>query len=144
MLTIGAVVAPVAFRSLEQHDPIDGRTRAATLVGDVLRQFHTAGYVAGAVMLAALVTMRVVGPRPPGFGWRVSLIGVMLGATVVTGLLVDPQIARLRASVGVPIASLPDGDPRRVAFGRLHATSTSLMALAIAGGLVLCLWETRE
>jgi hypothetical protein len=144
MVTIGGVVAPVAFRSLEQGDPIDGRTRAATLVGDVLRQFHTVSYVAGAVMIAALVTMRVVGPRPPGVGRRVSLISVMLGATLATGLLVDPQIARLRTSVGVPIASLPANDPRRVSFGRLHVTSTSLMALAIAAGLVLCLWETRE
>jgi hypothetical protein len=75
---------------------------------------------------------------------RVTLIAAMLAATVATGMLVDPQIARLRASSGVPIASLPDGDARRVAFGRLHATSTSLMALAIAGGLLLCLWETRE
>ena len=144
MVTIGAIVAPVAFRSLEQRDPVDGRTRAATLVGDVLRQFHTVSYVAGAVMLTALVTMRVVGPRPRGFGLRVTLIALMLGATVATGLVVDPQIARIRASSGVPIASLPDGDARRVAFGRLHATSTSLMALAIAGGLLLCLWETRE
>jgi len=32
MVTIGAVVAPVAFQSLEQRDPVDGRTRAATLV----------------------------------------------------------------------------------------------------------------
>jgi uncharacterized membrane protein len=144
MVTIGAVVAPVAFRSLEQRDPVEGRARAATLVGDVLRQFHTVGYVAGAVMLTALVTMRVVGPRPRGFGLRVTLIAAMLAATVATGMLVDPQIARLRASSGVPIASLPDGDARRVAFGRLHATSTSLMALAIAGGLLLCLWETRE
>lgn len=144
MVTIGAIVAPVAFRSLEQRDPVDGRTRAATLVGDVLRQFHTVSYVAGAVMLTALVTMRVVGPRPRGFGRRVSLIAAMLGATVATGLFVDPHIARLRASVGVPIASLPDGDARRVEFGRLHATSTALMGLAIAGGLVLCLWETRE
>jgi uncharacterized membrane protein len=144
MVTIGAVVAPVAFRSLEQRDPVDGRTRAATLVGDVLRQFHTVSYVAGAVMLTALVTMRIVGPRPRGFGLRVTLVALMLGAAVATGLLVDPQIAQIRASSGVPIASLPDGDARRVTFGRLHATSTSLMALAIAGGLVLCLWETRE
>jgi uncharacterized membrane protein len=144
MVTIGAIVAPVAFRSLEQRDPVDGRARAATLVGDVLRQFHTVSYVAGAVMLTTLATMRIVGPRPRGFGLRVTLIALMLGATVVTGLLVDPQIARIRASSEVPIASLPDGDARRVAFGRLHATSMSLMALAIAGGLVLCLWETRE
>jgi hypothetical protein len=144
MVTIGAIVAPVAFRSVEQHDPVEGRTRAATLVGDVLRPFHTVSYVAGAVMVTALMAMRIVGPRPRGFGLRVTLIAVMLGATVATGLLVDPQIARLRASVGMPIASLPEGDPRRVAFGRLHMGSTALMALAIAGGLVLCLWETRE
>jgi hypothetical protein len=144
MVTIGGLVAPVAFRSLEQRDPIDGRARAATLVGDVLRQFHTVSYVAGAVMLSALITMRVVGPRPPGFGLRVTLISVMLGAAIASGLLVDPHIARLRASIAAPISTLPETDPRRVTFGRLHATSTALMGLAIAGGLLLCLWETRE
>jgi uncharacterized membrane protein len=144
MVTIGGVVAPTAFRSLEQHDPVDGRTRAATLVGDVLRQFHTLAYVAGGLMVAALVAMRIVGPRPPGFGLRVTLIALMLTATAATGWLIDPQIVRLRASVGVPMASLPEGDARRIQFGRLHAVSTSLMGLAIASGLVLCLWEARE
>jgi hypothetical protein len=144
MVTIGGVVAPVAFRSLEQHDPIDGLTRAATLVGDVLRQFHTVSYIAGGVMLSALIAMRIIGPRPPGFGLRVGLIAVMLGATMAAAMLVDPRIVALRSSLNGPVASLPDGDPRRASFGRLHATSTSLMGLAIASGLVLCLWETRE
>jgi len=144
MITLGGVVAPAAFRSLEQHDPVDGRTRAATLVGDLLRQFHGVSYIAAGAMLAALVAMRLIGPRPPGFGLRVTLIAVMLGATLAAALLVDPQIARLRTSVGVPMATLPETDARRVGFGRLHALSTSLMGLAIAGGLVLCIWETRE
>jgi hypothetical protein len=109
-----------------------------------LRQFHHVSYVAAGIMLAALVAMRIIGPRPPGFGLRVTLIALMLGATLAAALVVDPQILRLRASVGVPIATLPEGDARRIDFGRLHALSTSLMGLAIAGGLVLCIWETRE
>ena len=144
MVTLGGVVAPVAFHSLEQHDPIDGRTRAATLVGDLLRQFHTVSYIAAGVMVLALVAMRIIGPRPPGFGLRVTLIAVMVTATLAAALIVDPQIVRLRTSIGVPVAGLATTDARRIAFGRLHALSTSLMALAIAGGLVLCLWETRE
>jgi hypothetical protein len=79
-----------------------------------------------------------------GFGARLAIVGVMLTATLSSGLLVDRKIARLRETIGAPVASLPVDDPRRASFGRLHALSTALMGVAIAGGLLLCYWETRE
>lgn len=144
MATIGGVVAPAMFRTLESGDPVDGRSRAATVVGEVLRQFHIVSYVAGAVMLASLFTMKLVGPRPPGFGARAAIVGAMLAASLLSGFVVDRRISALREAIGAPVASLAASDPRRVSFGRLHALSTLLMATGIAGGLVLCFWETRE
>jgi hypothetical protein len=146
MITIGGIVAPAVFRALEQSnaDGGAGRAEAARAVGEVLRQFHLVGYGAGILLGASLVTMKLIGPRPIGYGTRLAIVAVMLTASLVSGLLVDGRIARLREAIGVPVASLPADDPRRAAFGRLHALSTLLMGIAIAGGLGLCYWETRE
>lgn len=144
MIVIGAVVAPAAFQALEQADLVAGRSQAATVVGEVLSRFHVVSYAAGGLMLALLAAMKVVGPRPPGFGLRMAIVAVMLASSLLSGLLVDRQIARLRDSIGVPVATLAAGDPRRASFGRLHALSSALMMLGVAGGLVLLYWETRE
>ena len=146
MITIGGIVAPAVFRTVEQaHDDTGaGRAQSASVVGEVLRRFHLVSYGAGIVLGASLVTMKVIGPRPVGFGARLLIVGLMLTASLVSGLLVDRRIADLRTAIGQPVSSLPADDPRRLAFGRLHAISTSLMGIAIAGGLLLCYWETRE
>src|SRR5262245_21517131 len=146
MITIGSVVAPAVFSSLEQTstDEGAGRAHAATVVGEVLRQFHLVSYGAGIVLGATLVTMKLIGPRPVGSGAGLTIVGLMLTAILVSGLLVDRRIADLRTAIGQPVSALPAGDPRRAAFGRLHAFSTSLMGVAIVGGLLLCYWETRE
>ncbi len=143
LITIGSVVAPSAFAVLEALGT-GPQPLAATLVGEVLRRFHVVGYAAGALLLSTLILMKVVGPRPPGFGARLVLVSAMLGVSLVTGFWVDPQIASMRASIGVPISTLMPDDARRVRFGRLHGLSTALMAVTTLAGLVLCYWETRE
>ena len=66
MITIGSVVAPAVFRTLEQTntDSGAGRAQAARVVGEVLRQFHVVSYGAGILLGASLVTMRRLGERP--------------------------------------------------------------------------------
>jgi Domain of unknown function (DUF4149) len=144
MITIAGVVAPATFSALERVEPDVGRTRAAKVVGEVLRRFHVMSYVAAAVLLATLIGMKVVGPRPIGFGLRLLIVSTMLAATVVSGVIVDPAIARRRDALGVPVSSLAPSDPRRADFGRLHAMSTALLGIGVVGGLLLCYWETRE
>jgi hypothetical protein len=144
MVTIASVVAPATFSALERIEPASGRTRAAAVIGEVLRRFRLVGYASGVVLLTTLALMKVVGPRPLGFGRRLVIVGTMLAVNVVSGLVVDPAIARRREALGAPVASLAPADPRRVAFGRLHAVSTALMGVGMFGGLLLCYWETRE
>ena len=67
-----------------------------------------------------------------------------LASKRIPRLSLDRRIADLRTAIGQPVSSLPADDPRRGAFGRLHALSTALMGIAVAGGLLLCYWETRE
>jgi hypothetical protein len=142
LITIGSVVAPSAFAALPAADR--GDQAAAAVVGEVLRRFHTVSYVAGATLLATLVLMKLVGPRPPGFGFRIGLVSAMLALGVAAGAFVDPQIAAIRAESLVPIRSLAPDHPQRQRFGRLHGISTALMAVTAVCGLVLCYWETRE
>jgi Domain of unknown function (DUF4149) len=143
-LTIGGVVAPAAFAALEAQDPASGRALAAGVVGAVLARFHPVAYLALTTLLVTLVSMKLVGPRPTGFGVRLFLVGGLLLVSLVGGLWVDPQIAALRSQIGAPVHTLDQADPRRARFGRLHGLSTALMAATAAGGLALCYWETRE
>ena len=46
--------------------------------------------------------------------------------------------------IGMAPSKLPEGDPRRVEFGRLHATSTALESVPLLGGLLLLFWELRD
>jgi uncharacterized membrane protein len=144
LITIGSVVAPSAFAVLTSGESPTEPPLAAALVGEVLRRFHIVGYAAGATLLSTLILMKVVGPRPRGFGLRVVLVAAMLGISLVTGLWVDPAIASMRTTIGVPIRTLAPDDARRVRFGQLHGISTAMMAVTTLGGLALCYWETRE
>jgi putative copper export protein len=137
MIAIGGVAAPAAFAVL---DP----SRAATLVGEILRRFHLVSYGAAAIMLVSFTVMALVGPRPRLLGARLVTTSAMLAAMLVSGLWVDRRIAEMRHEIGAPISSLPEGDDRRAAFGRLHGMSTLLMLAATIGGVVLVYWEARD
>jgi uncharacterized membrane protein len=136
-ITIAAIVAQSAFGVLGPAD-------AATLVGETLRRFHLVTYAAALVMAAALGGMALIGPRPRAFSARMAVVGVMLVASLASGLWIDRRIARLRAEIGVPVATLAREDARRAAFGRLHGYSTALLGLTVIGGLVLLSWDARD
>lgn len=142
-ITIAGVVAPAVFAALEGSET-GGRQAAGRVVGEVLRRFQPVSYLAGVSLLLTLLAMKVVGPRPQGFGIRLAVVSTMLAASVVSGLLVTPQIAAIRDEVGAPMDTLAPTDARRARFGQLHGLSTALMAVTVIGGLVLCYWETRE
>jgi hypothetical protein len=63
---------------------------------------------------------------------------------LATGLYVIPQVNSIQAEVKGPVADLPDTDPRRVEFNRLHGFSNILFSITAIGGLALCWWEARE
>jgi hypothetical protein len=136
-MTIAGLVAPSAFAVLPSAD-------AARLVGETLRRFHVVGYGAGAALVVSLGLAALLGPRPRAFWWRLWIAGLMLTATLVSGLWVSGRVAALRHEAGTSMAALEPTDQRRIAFGRWHAFSTVLMALTVAGGLVLVYFETSD
>jgi hypothetical protein len=119
-LLFAAVVAPAAFAVLPS------RSLAGALVGRVLPVIFVAGIV---VALASLWLDRPGLGRLPGVR-RSALVAVAV-ACAVAQFAVGPRIERVRKEINGPIEQLPPGDPRRAAFGRLHAASVAWLGLAM-------------
>lgn len=116
---VALAVAPAAFAVLPT------RTLAGALVGRVLPPIFWSGIIVGPVV--AVVTWSL-----PHRGWRTGG-ALLLGASCVAAqLVIAPRIAAIRAELGGAIDAVHPLDPRRVAFGRLHALSVGLIGL---GGL---------
>ena len=124
-----AVVAPAAFAALPS------RALAGAVVGRVLPVIFVTGIV---VALAAVSLDRASGGRAPRVR-RVALL-VMALACGAAQFVVAPRIERARADLGGAVDALAPSDPRRVAFGRLHAISVAGMGLAmVAAGAAIAL-----
>jgi Domain of unknown function (DUF4149) len=119
-ILFAAVVAPAAFAVLPS------RTLAGTLVGRVLPTVFVAGIVVA--LVSALLDRPQVG-RSHRLR-RVALIVAAI-ACAVAQFVVGPRIERVRSEIGGPLERLAQGDPRRAAFGRLHAISVGWLGLAM-------------
>jgi len=128
------VVARAAFAVLPT------RALAGALVGRVLPVVFIGGIVTGALLLVlewrAPVTRRGVAVAA----------GVMTACCIAAQFVVAPRIERLRSAIGGPLDALDPGDPRRLAFGRLHAVSVGWLGVAmLAAALALALiWRSFD
>jgi hypothetical protein len=138
------VAAPVLFETLQERLPDTGRALAGAAFGEVLGRFHMWIYGCAAVMTLSLVAMALIGPRPRPYAGRLLVIGAMVAMAWVAGGPVRERIDRMRSEAEVPVATLPDSDPRRVSFSRLHGLSNVLMLGGVIGGLALLFWEARS
>lgn len=144
LLALGVIAAPSIFDVLAVTQPDHGRMLAGALFGEILRRFHLVSDAAGGVLLASLLLRRVLGPAPRRFAWRAGLATMMLAASVSSGFVVSGRLARLQGEIGAAPSSLPEGDARRVEFGRLHGLSIALQLVPVLGGLMLVYWEMKE
>jgi hypothetical protein len=144
LLALGGIAAPSTFDVLGARQIADARMLAGALVGEMLRRFQPIAYGAGVVLLLTLAARRILGPRPHRFAWRAGIALVMLLASAYAGVVVGGQIDTLQREIGAAPSSLPEGDARRVEFGRLHGLSTVLQIVPLLGGLALIFWEIRE
>jgi hypothetical protein len=63
---------------------------------------------------------------------------------VITAQYITPKIDQIRQDAAGNVSSLPDTDPRRVEFGRLHGLSTIFMIATLIGGVGLIWMEADE
>jgi hypothetical protein len=120
---------------------VAGSFAAPVLFG---RDFPRLAIGAGIVLLICLVVMRLVGPRPAAFGLRVGIVLVMLLLTGYTSGPLTARLNQLQQMLPAPVDQLPAGDARRTAFEKVHERGTTLLAITLAGGLVLLYWEARR
>jgi hypothetical protein len=144
MVVLGLLVAPSTFGVLQAADPVSGRLLAGAVFGEILRRFHLLAYACGTTLLVCLFAIKFIGPPPDGFLVRAGIVAVMLALALYSGVPVSRGIAQVQSQVSGPISRLPDTDPRRVRFDRLHFVSTMLMTVNMGLGLVLLFWYARE
>ena len=119
---VATVVAPAAFAVLPS------RTLAGALVGRLLPVLFIAGLV---VALASLWLDR--GDHGRAIRVRRVMLVVAAVSCAAAQFAVAPRIERVRKEIGGPVEQLPQDDPRRIAFGRLHAASVAWLGLAMVG-----------
>ena len=144
LVALGGIAAPSIFDVIAARQVADGRVLSGALFGEMLARFTVVSYVSGGVLFLSLLTRRILGPRPHRFAWRAGLAALMLAATAYGSFVVAARITALQREIGVAPSSLPEGDPRRSEFGRLHGISTALQLVPLLGGLFLIYWEIRE
>ena len=144
LITAGALVAPSVFGVLQAWNESQGRVLAGQVFGEVLLRLTWLSYAMGGIMFITLTLHRLLGARPVKYGIRIGIMGLMLVMMFVTGFILIPQVDVIQAEVQGPVAALPDSDPRRMEFNRLHGLSNILFSITAIGGLALCWWEARE
>jgi hypothetical protein len=144
LVVLGAIGAPAIFEVLAVRHVAGDRVIAGAIFGEILGRFHLLAYACGVVLLGSLLARGVMGPRPIMFAVRLTIAFGMLIAAAYSGLIVSADIARMQAEIGAAPSSLPAEDPRRVAFGRLHAMSTGLAVVPVLGGLFLLFRELKD
>ena len=129
---------------LESADPAGGRTQAAALFGAVFTRFQTLAWGAGGAVILLLILRAVLGPRPRPFALRLTIAASMLAVSLASGLMIAPRIDQIRHETSGTVASLPDDDPRKAEFGRLHGLSNGLMALTLVAGAWMLWVEMKD
>ena len=144
LVVAGALVAPSVFGVLQAWNQSQGRVLAGQVFGEVLLRLTWLSYAMGAVMFITLTLHRLLGARPLKYGIRVGIMAMMLVMMMITGWYLIPEVDAIQAQVSGPVSELPDTDPRRMEFNRLHGLSNILFSITAIGGLALCWWEARE
>ena len=117
---VTTVVAPAAFAVLPS------RTLAGALVGRVLPVLFIAGLV---VALASLSLDSADHGR--AIRVRRAMLIVAAVSCAAAQFAVAPRIERVRKEIAGPVEQLSPDDPRRAAFGRLHAASVAWLGVAM-------------
>jgi uncharacterized membrane protein len=144
LVALGAVAAPATFDVIALRQVPEGRLLAGAVFGEVLRRFFFVTCGAAAILFLTLTLRRVLGPKPRHAGIRAAILVLMTAASLYAGIVVAGRIAALQATMTVAPSSLPEADPRRVEFGRLHGISSGLQLVPLVGGLALIFWELKE
>jgi uncharacterized membrane protein len=129
MVTLGAVVAPVVFKS------VPSRLQAGTIFGNVLHVFGWLQIALAALCLISLVAVRIAGGLANrGAALRIGAIVVMLLLVCVSQFYLAPEIVRERERL-VGFDSIPPGTPPKARFDALHRRSVQVAGATLLIGV---------
>ncbi len=143
-LVFFVMVAQVAFNTLPQDfpDPASGIHAAGQVVAGSLWHLHYFGIVMGVLFLLFSLGLRTL-VRWHSVVPQVVLVVVMLGITCYSQFSIIPRMETARAAVGGKIAAVPENNPAREIFDRLHRLSTRLEGIVVVCGFVAFLLAGR-
>ena len=144
LAVLGLVAAPTIFAVLQAQDPVGGRALAGQVFGAVFERFQHVSWVLGVLFAASLVARALLGPRPGRLAWRMWAVAGMLALSLTTTAFIAPRIDRIRLDTSGAVAALPDSDPRKAEFGRLHGLSSIFMIATLLLGTGLYWLEADE
>jgi len=132
LIFLAFVEAPIVF----SPGLLPTRQMAGSIVGRSLDLLHYVAIVSGIVFLIAsmLYSRRATGNARP-LAAQHLLIVLMLLLTVISQFAVSPKMHAIRAEVGV-IDNVPQNDPLRREFNRLHVWSEKFEEAVLLLGLV--------
>jgi hypothetical protein len=144
LAVLAFVAAPTIFDILQAHDPAGGRALAGEVFGAAFARFQQWALVLGGLLILLLGARGLLGPRPRRLFWRMLAVAAMLAMGLTTATLIAPRIDDIRRSTAGAVAALPDTDPRKAEFSRLHAISNVLMLLTLLTGVGLTVAEAKD
>lgn len=144
LAVLGGVAAPTIFSVLEAHDPVAGRTLAGLVFGSVFERFQHVSWGLGVLLLLLLGARAALGPRPRRLAIRLWTVTAMLAMSLAAGLVLAPRIDAIRERTPGTVAGLPDTDPDKITFGRLHGLSNGLVLLTLVAGVGLFWVEMKD
>ena len=131
IVALGAIAAPVLFRRLPRPD-------AGALFGPMLRVFEKVALGAAIFAVTGAAAKAWLGGQQPNL-WAVLRYGALAAMCLLLFLantVVHPAIRRVQeANPG--ISALPETDPARVRFQKLHKLSERMMSAQLLLGLVV-------
>lgn len=143
LATLG-LAAPVIFSVLEARDPIAGRMIAGMVFGAIFEQFQRVAWVLGGLQLVLLGLRTALGPRPRRVAIRLAAVTAMLALSLASSFILAPRINQIRDAASGTVAALPDTDPRKTEFGRLHGLSNTAMLATLLMGTALLWAEMKD
>ncbi len=127
MVFFVAIASPAIFRTL-------GLEAGGKLIRLVFNKYYRLGYACGAAGAGAGWALCVVAGAPR-FGPLVpALVSGMIGIFLYMGLILRPQILKVREALG-PLDGLPADHAGKGLFQRMHRRSVLLNAAVLAAGL---------
>ena len=131
---VGGLVALtiVAAPSIFKHAP--SRAAAGAIFGPTLRTFAWVELACAILLAGSSILISLKNPRSgPVEIIRLSIVGIMVLVLFSYAFGVYPAVATEREK----IANLPEDDPGRARFDRLHRLSVRLVGTNLLAGMVL-------